>query len=157
MCLSLWSPKWLSLSRSLASNFNPLVFMDIISKVWFWSNRSQYLLIMAIKEEFRIFISKLFHYNCRTKGIFEKKYISSWNLGYCCFKTSCSVAVISGNNWKRFEWEFHEKLCKVNIIFLTNLSILRMLSLILEEAYLLQLSLWLRYIGKIQDFCEMIH
>ena len=47
---------------------------------------------------------------------------------------------------------FHEKIYEINIIFLTNVSILRILSLILEKVsqkmylLLLQLSLWLRYI-----------
>ena len=47
---------------------------------------------------------------------------------------------------------FYEKFCKINIIFLTNVSILRIRSLNLEKVsqmmylLLLQLSLWLRYI-----------
>ena len=45
-----------------------------------------------------------------------------------------------------------KNICKINIIFLTNFSTLRILSLIFEKAsqevylLLLQLSLWLSYI-----------
>ena len=62
LCLNLSSPKWLSPSSNLVSNSNPLVWW--ILKVKFASdliNFNSSFLNTLTEEEFRIFISRLFH------------------------------------------------------------------------------------------------
>ena len=111
-----------------------------------------------MQEEFRIFISRPFQESLEKICLVLKlEILLLWKL------LVALASFFRGISWKRYEGDFYEKFCKINIIFLTKVSILRILSLILEkvsqEMYLLLLQLlpWLRYIEQIQDFCEMIH
>ena len=84
-----------------------------------------------------------------------KKHAWSYKIGeFVASRTFCSINVIV---WWNLLKKIRERLlmkniCKINIIFLTNFSTLRILSLIFEKAsqevylLLLQLSLWLSYI-----------
>ena len=73
---------------------------------------------------------------------------------FVALRTSCSIRRYCFEELAEKETReiFYEKVCKINIIFLTNVSILRILSLIPEQIsqkmylLLLQLSPWLRYI-----------
>ena len=130
LCLNLWSPKWFSPSRNLS-------VILILWYYWYYKKKnSEYLhkdySIQILLQEKRSLWKN--YENYFDNFLYHRRHF----LEELAEKDTREI--------------FYKKFCKINIIFLTSVSILRILSLIIEKVsqkmylLLLQLSLWLRCI-----------